>query len=639
MSPDVFIIYIVGGASSSLSLSSLPPPPPSHQPPAGNNISAENGIMELNIESMAIEERCDSPILEGMDSELAKYAKLRDLQQAYNPPADDPTTTKPTKCDMSGRLSALRHPDGASNPDLRAGSLGPREEGRREVGGLVKPTDPLRTEMVTVSSASQRSPGTGRSSSGSDQEESSHSPPGGREPCLYPSPRDPCSNKVTPVTEPCLPPSNPETLHQPRHSSSPSHRSLNSKRSPVSKSFPKLQPPPPPENSPAEKSPSKENSKGERKIPRFSRLFGSTRKISRSPSQANKPNEDKLRSKSSKHKQHGKPALIQPLSTENNKNSGSVNNCSKSSELISSKKSKMSSCKDSKNVKGTLSSEHLCEERRKHQPRSRNIFKGLKKTRNQGVNLVSLPSGHQPNPTASCQPPPATKARVGSGYDSGIEVTSVCGGSRRLRGRGASVEGVKAATARRVSRTQCRSSGYESIGLESERDSLDSCQGALQANIASSSSDRVSVKKQRNNNPSPIPIIDYDQSFVQRLDCLWRFQEIKRLKKQQEQLKGELSSAKDRINVDPKRWSYDLHTKDSGLDHTDPNFVEAFQRETEILGKRVAACQAHVVLTTCFDRQQPGGAEQEQLGDSGCTADCVPSWDIQDTVGTLVSEL
>ena len=52
--------------------------------------------------------------------------------------------------------------------------------------------------------------------------------------------------------------------------------------------------------------------------------------------------------------------------------------------------------------------------------------------------------------------------------------------------------------------------------------------------------------------------------------------------------------------------SYDLHTKDSGLDHTDPNFVEAFQRETEILGKRVAACQAHVVLTTCFVEEELG---------------------------------
>ena len=94
---------------------------------------------------------------------------------------------------------------------------------------------------------------------------------------------------------------------------------------------------------------------------------------------------------------------------------------------------------------------------------------------------------------------------------------------------------------------------------------------------------------------------------------------MKRLKKRQERLKAELSSAKDRINVDPKRWSYDLHTADSGLDHNDPNFVEAFSRETEILGKRVAACQAHVCLTTCFDHPVP---ETEV----SCTADCVPAW-------------
>ena len=369
------------------------------------------------------------------------------------------------------------------------------------------------------------------------------------------------------------------------------------------------------------------------RIPRFSRLFGSTRKISRSPCQANKPNEDKLRSKSSKHK-HGKLAVVQPVPVEpSNKKTPSTLGSSgnKSIELISSKKTKQNSCKDSKNVKGTLSSEHLCEERRK-QPRSRNIFRGLKRTKNQGVNLVSPPS-HQPTIYTIPKFNQPTTNMVVSGYDSGIDVTGGCVG-RRVRGKGASVDGVSVAMGRRVSRTQCRSSGYESIGLESERDSLDSCQGALnsQVNIPSSTSEPISVTKQRNN-PSPITIIDYDQTFVQRLDCLWRFQEIKRLKKQQEQLKGELSSAKDRINVDPKRWSYDLHTKDSGLDHTDPTFVEAFQRETEILGKRVAACQAHVVITTCFDRQ-PGGVE----GDTGCTADCVPSWAIQDT-DTLVSEL
>ena len=52
--------------------------------------------------------------------------------------------------------------------------------------------------------------------------------------------------------------------------------------------------------------------------------------------------------------------------------------------------------------------------------------------------------------------------------------------------------------------------------------------------------------------------------------------------------------------------------------------MEAFQRETEILGKRVAACQAHVVLTTCFDHVVEDGPME------GCTSDCVPSWAYQE---------
>jgi len=83
--------------------------------------------------------------------------------------------------------------------------------------------------------------------------------------------------------------------------------------------------------------------------------------------------------------------------------------------------------------------------------------------------------------------------------------------------------------------------------------------------------------------------------------------EIKRLKKRQEELKGELLSAKSRIGSDPAEWSYELHTESSGLDLTDPNFVEAFEAEVTVLDKRVQACKSHVEVATCFDRrsQQP----------------------------------
>ena len=95
--------------------------------------------------------------------------------------------------------------------------------------------------------------------------------------------------------------------------------------------------------------------------------------------------------------------------------------------------------------------------------------------------------------------------------------------------------------------------------------------------------------------------------------------EIKRLKKRQEELKNELFSAKARINSDPQRWSYELHTEESGMEPTDPNFVEAFERETAILDKRVQACRSHVVVSTAF----VGQAKDEERGAyRGCTADC-----------------
>ena len=101
------------------------------------------------------------------------------------------------------------------------------------------------------------------------------------------------------------------------------------------------------------------------------------------------------------------------------------------------------------------------------------------------------------------------------------------------------------------------------------------------------------------------------------------------MKKEQETLKTELHDAKTRINVDSARWSYDLHTADStGLNHLDPDYLEALQKETSILGKRVAACQARTLVSTCF--QGPGPTDSQVEGYTGCTAECSPSWNDND---------
>jgi kinesin family protein 26 len=176
----------------------------------------------------------------------------------------------------------------------------------------------------------------------------------------------------------------------------------------------------------------------------------------------------------------------------------------------------------------------------------------------------------------------------GSGYDSGIE-----SGSVRVRGKGAGSSGQMTGV-----REHCKSSGYESFGLDCESLSLgsgDSAQGAL------------------------LPILSYTEQTVRRMDRTWRFQEVKRLKKRQEELKTELSSAKARIGSEPGHWSYELHTEESGMEPTDPNFVEAFERETAILDKRVQACRSHVSLSTAFVGRR---GEEERGAYQGCTSDC-----------------
>merc|ERR1719192_2144772 len=172
---------------------------------------------------------------------------------------------------------------------------------------------------------------------------------------------------------------------------------------------------------------------------------------------------------------------------------------------------------------------------------------------------------------------------------------------------------------RRSSRSHCKSSGYESFGLDSESTSVDSYHGTLNVNPSKDATIPYSLSDNQVSHTliSTVPILHYDEKFVDRLDRHWRFEEIKRLKKKQEHLKGELYSAKSRINSDPRRWSYELHTESSGLDPTDPNFVEAFERETVILDKRVAACKSHVTLATSFVNRKAAGSRAQ-----GCAADC-----------------
>ena len=37
------------------------------------------------------------------------------------------------------------------------------------------------------------------------------------------------------------------------------------------------------------------------------------------------------------------------------------------------------------------------------------------------------------------------------------------------------------------------------------------------------------------------------------------------------------------------------------MDRDDPNYVEALEKETSILEKRVEACKSRIMMVTCFD--------------------------------------
>ena len=89
---------------------------------------------ELNVAN----DRSDSPILEGIDQELAKYAKLKDLEKAYNPMTTASTAsnglnavedTCSTSNDAAANFHLQRNPDGASNPDLNCKPL-PKHSGK-----------------------------------------------------------------------------------------------------------------------------------------------------------------------------------------------------------------------------------------------------------------------------------------------------------------------------------------------------------------------------------------------------------------------------------------------------------------------------------------------------------------------------
>ncbi|GLH09814.1 Kinesin-like protein CG14535 [Gryllus bimaculatus] len=159
----------------------------------------------------------------------------------------------------------------------------------------------------------------------------------------------------------------------------------------------------------------------------------------------------------------------------------------------------------------------------------------------------------------------------------------------------------------------CGSSGYESAIRDSSSSSFGSSQDSdhgSQPEFYDSGKLETSPGTSRRTNlcsrSNKVPVLQYCKEDVQRLERRWievQCGKIRELRKQQEELKEELAEAKSRLLIPATRWSYELHVE-ANMDHRNPSFLEALQRETEILRKRVLACKSHILIVTCFDSVQ-----------------------------------
>merc|ERR1712106_1233089 len=182
------------------------------------------------------------------------------------------------------------------------------------------------------------------------------------------------------------------------------------------------------------------------KIPRFSRLFGSVKKISRSPTQISKGNEEKMRSKASKRQtktsqislRDSSPLKIEKFITDKP---------NKTKYKFFEKREKClpkSPLHISKNAKGTLSSDPMSEKSKSPKPHSSPATpktpKKSVKTKSQGVCAVNLPSPYS-YPSKIKTKKNVNSETSGSGYDSGIDsgiVTGIKSPSLvKIRGKGA----------------------------------------------------------------------------------------------------------------------------------------------------------------------------------------------------------
>ena len=470
-----------------------------------NQTMSLGDLDQCGIKKEEQQERSDSPILEGIDQELAKYAKLKDLEKVY--------TLNPNPMQQMAR-----HPDGSSNPDLNSTAV-------------TDTASPMLTEQ-------RRSPGNGRSGSEDEFE--------GRRMTSDGQSMSSGNSATTSKSSGCSSMSSSSNEHLKLRNRS-SKRCVNSRdertvlgQSQSTDTSSEIEVWQPQVSSSSSKTAVKSQ-------PKFSRLF----KLSRSPLKVIQ--ESNRRSKSADTRKSKKSLF--------NKNSSA-------SKLADNKKvsSSTSNLKASKNAKGTSSS----------------------------FSILKSPY------SVNTQPKFKTNTESTASSDSGLESgsTGIIKKIVKLRtGRGGG------------------GANNSAIGVNSSKDRKSS---GYESSINGSDTNTSEAQT--------VDVLSYDAQFVQRLDERWRTNEVARLQSKQSQLKQDLQSAKDRISA--SKWTFGLHVSESvsngSVNSRDPSIIEALQKETEILGKRVDAAKSHAVLQTAFD-VRPDSPLTQKLLESCCTTECDPA--------------
>ena len=615
---------------------------------------------ELNVAN----DRSDSPILEGIDQELAKYAKLKDLEKAYNPTTTASTASNGLNavdtCSTSNDAANFhlqRNPDGASNPDLNCKPLPTISASNSMASESVDPSTASNINGNCVPLPLRRSPGNGRSGSEPEDEferlqqhikngadlasdgnsmtsrgssiPSKSSPSGCSSMSSASSGGGPAASKSTSIMH--RPPKATTKRRDERTVLGKSQSTDTSSDIEIwqkPKQQPQKQPPIPEVITPV------------KKVPKFSRLF----KLSRSPLKVIKDESNKMSRRSKSADSRGKEAMTmdpkqpQTTTTKDKKSSQSSKLRLLDNKRISSSTNSLKQPQKtaSKNAKGTSSSVGCS-------TMTTNV------TSNSSRSILPSPYSISTAPIMPFKTmATASTASSGSGYDSGHDSVE----SRRfpskfiktctfvkLRskgGRGANSSTNNLLTSKRTS--ERKSSGYESSagGVDSsERDSIDSLKDGLDEAVNKvvphpqlPPSAQLTAIKKFYHGLEPLDLLSYDENFIQRLDERWRLHEVRRLQQQQQDLKTDLKEAKIRIGAKSK-WTYGLHVADSVQEglvaSTDPSVVEALQKETSILNKRVEAAKSHAVLTTSFD-------VSDRISKSStttcCTTECEPAEDM-----------